>query len=160
MTAEVFLILSLVDATIPHEPIRSWITDPIAKGSIQPKACFVDEVIHVTLDAAVVVTAKNHSLPASHKHPPREVNRAYSTEPAGAGDMPRAVVDGFEYDAGRQQSHETGLQTAHGAELIRDIMILEAREILRMFLICGGTNHGIAFLQATKRKDVKGRGNE
>jgi hypothetical protein len=74
MTPEVFLIISLVDATIPHEPIRSWVTDPIAKGSIQPKACFVDEVIHVALDAAVVVAAKNHSLPASNKHPPREVN--------------------------------------------------------------------------------------
>src|SRR6476661_190789 len=160
MTPEVFLVVSLVDTTIAYEPVCSWITDSIAKGGIQPKACFVDEVIHVALDAAVVVAAKNHSLPASHKHPPREMNRAYSTEPARPGDMPRAVVDGFEYDAGRQQSHETGLQTPHGAELIRDIMILEAREILRMFLICGGTNHGIAFLQAAKRKDVKGRGNE
>jgi hypothetical protein len=74
MTPEVFLIVSLVDATIPHEPIRSWVTDPIAKGSIQPKACFIDEVIHVALDAAVVVAAKNHSLPASNKHPPCKVN--------------------------------------------------------------------------------------
>jgi hypothetical protein len=74
MTPEVFLIISLVYATIAHEPIRSWITDPIAKGSIQPKACFVNEVIHVALDAAVVVAKKDHSLPASHKHPPREVN--------------------------------------------------------------------------------------
>ena len=74
--------------------------------------------------------------------------------------MPRAVVDGFEYDAGRQQSHETGLQTSHRAELIRDVVVLEAREVLRMFLICGGTNFGIAFLQAAKRKDVKRRSNK
>jgi hypothetical protein len=74
MTPEVFLIVSLIDATIAHQPIRSGITDPIAKGRVQPKACFVDEVIHVALDAAVVVTAKNHSLPASNKHPAREVN--------------------------------------------------------------------------------------
>jgi hypothetical protein len=74
MTPEVFLIISLVDATISHEPIRFGVTDPIAKGSIQPKTCFVDKVIHVTLDAAVVVAAKDHSLLASYKHPPREVN--------------------------------------------------------------------------------------
>jgi hypothetical protein len=160
MTPEVFLIISLVDATIPHEPIRSWVTDPIAKGSVQPKACFVNEVIHVALDAAVVVAAKDHSLSASNKDPPREVNRAYSTEPAGAGDMARAVVDRLEHDASRQQSHETGLQTPHGAELIRDVVVLEAREVLRMFLICDGTNFGIGFLQAAKRKDVKRRSDE
>src|SRR6476646_2878204 len=102
MTPEVFLVVSLVDTTIAYEPICSWITDSIAKGSVQPKACFVDEVVHVALDAAVVVAAKNHSLPASHKHPPREVNRAYSTEPAGAGDMACAVVDRLEHDASRQ----------------------------------------------------------
>jgi hypothetical protein len=160
MTPEVFLIISLVDATIPYEPIRSWITDPVAKGSIQPKACFVDEVIHVALDAAVVVAAKDHSLPASHKDPPREVNRAYPAEPTGTGDVARAVIDGFEYDAGRQQSDETRLQTAHRAELVRDIVILEAREVLGIFFACSGTNHGIAFLQAAKRKEVKRRGNE
>jgi hypothetical protein len=160
VTPEVFLIVSLVDATIAHEPIRSWITDPIAKGRVQPKTCFVNEVIHVALDTAVVVAAKNHSLPASNKDPPCEVNRAYPTEPARARNMARAVVDGFEYDAGRQQSHETGLQTPHGAELIRDVVVLEAREVVRMFLICGGTNFGIGFLQAAKRKDVKRRGNK
>jgi len=74
--------------------------------------------------------------------------------------MARAVVDRLEHDTGRQQSHETGLQTPHGAELIRDVVVLEARKALRMFLICGGTKHGIAFLQAAKRKEVKGRGNE
>ena len=83
-----------------------------------------------------------------------------STEPAGAGDMARAVVDRPKHDAGRQQSHETGLQTPHGAELVRDVVVLEAREVLRMFLICGGTNFGIAFFQAAKRKDVKRRSNE
>ena len=74
--------------------------------------------------------------------------------------MARAVVDRLEHDASRQQSHETGLQTPHRAELIRDVVVLEAREVVRMFLICGGTNFGIAFLQAAKRKDVKRRSDE
>src|SRR6187401_3536700 len=101
MTTEVLLIISFIDATIAHEPIRSWITDPIAKGSVQPKTCFVNKVIHVALDAAVVVTAKDHSLPAGNKHPSREVNRAYSTESAGAGDVARAVAHRFEHETSR-----------------------------------------------------------
>jgi hypothetical protein len=100
MTPEILLILSLIDATVPHEPIRSWITDPIAKGRVQPKTCFVNEIIHVTLDAAVVVAAKDHPLPAGDKDPSREVNRAYPAEPARARDMSRAVVDRFEHTDG------------------------------------------------------------
>jgi hypothetical protein len=74
MTPEVFLIISLVDATIPHEPIRFGVTNPIAKGGVESKACFVDEVIHVALDAAVIVAAKDHTLSPSNKDPPRKVN--------------------------------------------------------------------------------------
>jgi hypothetical protein len=100
MTPEVFLIVSLIDATVPHEPIRSGITDPIAKGRVQPKTCFVNEVIHVALDAAVIVAAKDHPFPAGYKNPSREVNRAYPTQPARPRDMPRAVVDGCEHTGG------------------------------------------------------------
>src|SRR5215467_3243516 len=107
MTPEVFLVVSFIDAPVPHEPIRSWITNAIAKGRVQPKTCFVNKVVHITLDAAVVVAAKDHSLPASYKDPSREVNRAYATEPAGARDMPRAVVDGFEHTYGCQKSYQT-----------------------------------------------------
>ena len=49
---------------------------PLLKTSIQSKARLVDEIVHVALDAAVIVAEKHHPLFAVEKHPAREMNRA------------------------------------------------------------------------------------
>jgi hypothetical protein len=155
VTAKEFLVFSFVGTSIQDEPIGSWIADAVAESGIETEAGFVDKVIHVALDAAVVVAEKNHPLSPGHKYPAREVNRAYPTQAAAPDDMPRTIIHGRKDPDGRQKPYEPGLETTHRAELIRDVVIFEARQVLRMLLIRGGAHLRIGFLQTAKSNHVK-----
>src|ERR1700683_3873838 len=157
MTPEILHILPLVAASIQDEPVGGGIADAVAERSVQSKARFINKIVHITFDAAVVVAAKNHPLSPVEKNPACEVDGANSTKPSGTHDVPRRIIDGTKHSYSGEQSHQSRFQTSHRAELIRDKVIFTVRELLCVPLVHGWTNLRICSLELAQTNKIERR---
>jgi hypothetical protein len=73
---EIFKFL-LVLRSPQNKPIASGVPDSITEDDIQPKRYFVDEIVHVTVEASVIVTCEEQAPFLIEKYPASEMNRAY-----------------------------------------------------------------------------------
>src|SRR6185503_19240103 len=78
VATQVLLEFALVTASVQKEPVRPGVSDAVAEDDVEPEADFVDEVVHVALETAVIVAEKYDPLAVVEKHPAREMNRAHA----------------------------------------------------------------------------------
>src|SRR5215510_8661644 len=93
MTSQVLLEFPLIATPVEDQPARSRITKTVAEDDIEAKANFVDEVVHVTLEAAVVVTGEENPVPAGDEHPSCEVDGTDTGQPPVGVNVSCGVVD-------------------------------------------------------------------
>src|SRR5690242_10966666 len=100
VTANEILKLLLVLRALEKQPVRRRITNPVTENHVQSKRDFVDEVVHVTFQAAIIITAKHEALLVIDKYPAREMNRRHAREMSARVDVSCRVLDK------PQQDHE------------------------------------------------------
>ena len=119
------------------EPARPRIADAVAEHDVEPEADLVDEVVHVALEAAVVVAQEHHALATVEKHPAREMDRAHAGQTAARVQMSRRVVD-REEDHDRRPEPDAGPASGcPSRELVADVVILDRGESSRTRGRCG-----------------------
>ena len=99
----------------------------VAEDDVQPPGDLVDEVVHVALEAAVVVAGEDHPALVVEEDPAREVDRLHAGQVAVVEDVPRHVVDREEHAGQRQAPEEAGLDEAERRERVLDDVVLERR---------------------------------
>ena len=72
------LELLLVLCSLEEEPVRRRITNSVAENYVESEGDFVDEVVHVTFQTAVVVAAKHQPSLVVDKDPARKMNRRHA----------------------------------------------------------------------------------
>src|SRR4029077_12180473 len=108
VTAQEFLVFEFVSASIENEKIGSGVADAVAENDIETKAHLVDEIVHVALEASVIVAEKHHPLLVVEKHPTREMDGAYPSQSTAIEDMPRKVVHESKNEDRRPETHGSG----------------------------------------------------
>src|SRR5579883_1854887 len=93
MPPDKILELLLIFRAVEHQPVCRRISDAIAEDHIQPERNFVDEVVHIAVQAAVVVACEKEPLLVIEKYPVRKMNCRYAGQSAAIEDVPRCVVD-------------------------------------------------------------------
>ena len=73
------------------------------------------------------------------------MNRPYAAQAANPHNVPRGVIHREQHAEDGQESKYPGLQTAQRTELIRDVMILQERQVVGVFLVYGGSDYRIRF---------------
>src|SRR5580658_7723682 len=63
-----------------YQPVGPWVADPVAEHGIQSKAGFVDEIVHVAFEAAIVVTCEQKPGTAVKVDPAGKMDRVYARE--------------------------------------------------------------------------------
>ena len=87
------LELLLVLCALKKKPICCRITNSVAENDVQSKGDFVDEVVHVSFQTAVVVAAKDESSFVIDKDPACKMNRGHACEVTARVDVTRGVLD-------------------------------------------------------------------
>ena len=93
VSSNVIFELLLVFRSLEGEPVRRRITNSVAENNVQSERDFVDEVVHVSFQTAVVVTAKDQTSFVVDPHPARKVDRRHACEMTLSVDMTRGVLD-------------------------------------------------------------------
>src|SRR5690349_2739647 len=132
MTAQNVLERLLVLGPALQQPVGPRISNAIAENQIESKRNFVDEVVHVGLEAAIVVAAEHQSTLIVDEHPPRKMYRANACQPAVIVDMSCGVVDDPKQEAQEPKAKAAWFQCAHRGELICNLMIFNIRQSIRM----------------------------
>src|SRR5262249_51786353 len=123
MAAQILFELSFVAAAVEEQPPGPRIPDAVAEDDVQAEADLVDEVVHVALEAAVVVAGEEDPSRAGDERPPREMNRAHASQTTARVDVSGTVVDRKQHEPRDPEPEEAGLEAAHGAELIGDVVV-------------------------------------
>ena len=92
------------------------IADAVAEDEVEPEAGLVDEVVHVALEASVVVAHEGEPLFLVDPDPAREVNRSYARQPPARVDVLRGVVEDPQAKEPDCAADESGLERPNGAE--------------------------------------------
>ena len=114
--------------------LRPRIAEAVAEDDVQSKADLVDEVVHVAFEAAIVVAGEQHAPLVVDEDPAREVNRGHACQPSAVEDVSRGVIDHPQDEGQHPAAKQTGLEAAHGAELVGDVVIFQDRELVG---VCG-----------------------
>src|ERR1700739_1757786 len=127
MTAQEVFELLLVLGTVKHQPVSGGIADTIAESQVQPPSDLVDEIIHVAVEAAIVVTGKDHSPFIVEEYPAREVNGGDTRQMPAHKEVARRVVHQPEQEDQRPSPKHSWLDATHGTELIGHVDVFELR---------------------------------
>ena len=106
------------------QPIRPWIAHSITEDEVQPPRDFVDEIVHVTFQTAVVVACEEEALFVVEKHPTRKMNRADSGEMPTVENMPGSVIQESNEESHRPAPEVSRFNTPQCAELIGYVVVL------------------------------------
>src|SRR5690348_4985239 len=128
VTSNEILELLLVLRALKKQPVSCRITNPVAEHDVQPKRNLVDEVVHVAFKTAIVITAKDESLPVVDEHPARKVDRRHTREMTTRVDVSRRVFNQPKQRHERPTPEESRFQTAHRSKLVRDAVIFQSRK--------------------------------
>src|SRR5678816_1324972 len=99
---------AFVGAAALEQPISSGIADAIAGKNIEAETELVDEVIHIALIAAVIVTEKTQPLVTTDHHPARKVDGADAPQTSGLDNVSRCVIDHQKNTSEREEPQEAG----------------------------------------------------
>src|SRR5690349_4451671 len=133
MSSNVVFEPLLVFSSLKEKPICCWITDPVAEHDVQSEGDFVDEVVHVSFETAVVVAAKDQPSFLVDPDPTRKMNRRYACEMTSRVDVTRGVLDQPQEIRKQPAAKYSRLQTAHRSELVGYIVILNPRKLVYPF---------------------------
>ena len=91
MCAEVVLESGFIASAAKEQPARGGIALSVAEDCVQPPSHLVDEVVHVALQAAVVVACEDDSPAAVDECPARKVDCLHAGKVGPIEDMPDTV---------------------------------------------------------------------
>src|SRR5437879_6559689 len=124
----VFELLFVRRATF-DEPICPGIAHAIAEQQVQAPADFVDEVVHVAFQRAVVIAGEKHLLSRIDEDPAGEMNRLYPGEVAAVVEVPPAVIDHGQQRYRGPAPKQPGFQAADDDVWIGRVVILVPRDL-------------------------------
>ena len=87
------LKLLFVLCSLKKKPVCYRITNSVAENDVQSKGDFIDEVVHVSFQTAVVVAAKDESSFVIDKDPACKMNGRHACEMTARVDVTRGVLD-------------------------------------------------------------------
>src|SRR5216683_7764873 len=119
------LELLLVLGATPDEPVGPRVAHPVTEHEVQPPRDLVDEVVHVALQASIVVAREEKTALAVEEGPAREVDGAHAGEVTAVVDVSGAVVEQPQGEDESPTAKETRLRGPDGRELVRDVMVLQ-----------------------------------
>src|SRR5271169_2856759 len=93
MPAEEVLELLLVLRAIQNKPVCPWITKSVAEDDVQSKTYLIDEVVHIAIQAAIIVTREDNSLAAIEEYPARKLNSRHPSQASAIKEVPSGVID-------------------------------------------------------------------
>src|SRR6478672_12368684 len=93
MAAQYRFIFLFVLGSIKNQPVCCWIADAIAEYQIEPPPDFVDEVVHVAIETAVIVAGKDHPFLIVQKNPAGGMDSGNSCEMAAEVNVAGGVFD-------------------------------------------------------------------
>src|SRR5205085_1175139 len=93
MPPDIVFEFLLVLRAIRHQPACGGVSDAVTENHVQSEEYFVDEIVHITVQAAIVVTGKVDALLIVQKEPLGKVNGAHASQPAPGEYMPGGPVD-------------------------------------------------------------------
>ena len=142
------------------QPAGSRIADPVAEDQIQPPGHLVDEVIHVALQAAVVVAGKEEPAVVVQQHPACEMDGPDARQKTAPVDMPRRVVQQQQRNLQQPQPEQARLHITQHIEMVGDIAVLLDRQARDM--AAAGADHKlrVGFFQYTQAPDKIGGGDQ
>ena len=82
MPPDIVFEFLLVLRAIRHQPVCGGVSDAVTENHVQSEEYFVDEVIHITIQAAIVVTGKVDAVLIVQKDPLGKMNGAHASQPA------------------------------------------------------------------------------
>src|SRR5579859_1839798 len=77
-----------VSCAVHKQPPGFWITHPIAERDVQSEGHFVNEVIHITLQASVVMACEKQPPPVVYECPARAMNGQHPCQTPPVENMP------------------------------------------------------------------------
>src|SRR4029077_3742687 len=157
MPADEMFKFLLVLGAIQDQPITTGITYAVAKNEIQTPGDFVDKVVHVAFQAAVIVTREEQSFLVVEKYPAREINAVDRGKEAGVENVPRAVVQNPNQKSYGPAAKQTRLYAAQGAKLVGDVVVLQVRQFFYMFGIGPWTDFRVGTFVATELHKKNGQ---
>src|SRR4029077_4020967 len=153
---EMFKFL-LVLGAIQDQPITTGITYAVAENEIQTPGDFVDKVVHVAFQAAVIVTREEESLLVIEKYPAREMNAFDASKKPSVENVPRAVVQNPNQKSYGPAAKQIGLYASQCAELVGDVVVLQVRQFFHMFGIGRRNDFRVGTFVATELDNKNGQ---
>src|SRR5829696_10152642 len=135
MAPEEGLELLLALGTVEQQEARLGVTDAVAEGGIEAEGDLVDEIVHVALEAAVVVAREDHPPVIVENDPMREVTRLDAGEARAREDVTRAEVDQAQYHFDGHAPQQARFDVADRSERVMGGQIFEGREVPNMVRI-------------------------
>ena len=96
MPAKEILERQLIFGSVHDKPVRLRITHTIAEDDIEPPRNLIDEVTHVSFEAAIIVTRKEEPRAVIKKYPPSEMDGIHSRQKSTVVNMSRRILHGEE----------------------------------------------------------------
>src|SRR5208282_2265870 len=125
---EIVLELELPLRTAAQQIRRSRVADAIREDEVQPISHFIDEVVHVAVEAAVVIAGEEQAPLAVEEYPTCEVDGADTRQPTALIEQVYAELEHPEDGDQRAAAKAARLDAAEGAELVGDVVVLEDSE--------------------------------
>ena len=135
MYTQVILKSLLIFRAAENQPAGPRKANAVTEHGIQSPGNFVDEIIHVAFQAAIVVAGEDHAPLFIDNDPPGEVDGLYPGEIFLVENVASAVIR-CQKDAPHGQSPEPSrLDITDGSKLVLCYVILKSCEILDVRII-------------------------
>ena len=123
MATQIAFETLLVARALHHQPVSVGIAHAVTENEIQPPAHFVDEVVHVGFQAAVIVAGEDETRAVIEECPSRKVNGLHAGEMTAGVYVATGIVEPEQqYDDGHATKH-AGFNGAYCAELIGHVVV-------------------------------------
>src|SRR5262249_13225540 len=128
--AEIVFELELPLGAPKKEEARSRKADAVAKDQVQAERDFVDEVVHVAVEAAVVIAGEEQPSLIIEENPACEMDGADARQAAARVELPRAEIEQLEDHQQGPKAEAPGLDVTNRAELVAGGTVLNAGQRL------------------------------
>src|SRR5260221_788384 len=124
MAALEMLEILLQPGAAGEEPVGFGIADAAREREVQPKARFVDEVVHIGFVTAIIIAAEKGAAAPVQEHPMGEMDCTDACERSTRENVASHPIDPVKDRDLGPKAKPSRLHRAHGGVLVGYIMIL------------------------------------
>src|SRR5437588_6814498 len=129
MPPQHILVRLFILGAIQHQPIRPGITYSVAEHQIESPSYLVDEIVHVAIQAAVIVAGENHALLVVHEHPASRMDGGNPRQMATNENVARGVLHQPQQVAHQPAAQQTGLDATDYRELVGNVVVFQIAQL-------------------------------